>query len=59
MIPDLNKVAASLISIVQRYAGTVVSSLAANVSSLFGSMTDVIISFVFAVYVLLQTESLS
>lgn len=59
MIPDFNKVAASLISIVQKYAGIVVSSLAANVSSLFGSVTDVIISFVFAVYVLLQTGSLS
>ncbi|MGN0990957.1 MAG: AI-2E family transporter [Candidatus Ventricola sp.] len=59
MIPDLNKLASSLISIVQRYAGIVVTSLASNVSSIFGSVTDVIISFVFAVYVLLQTESLS
>lgn len=59
MIPDLNKLAASLINIVQRYAGIVVSSLATNVSLLFGSVTDVIISFVFAVYVLVQTESLS
>lgn len=59
IIPDFNQVAISLISIVQRYAGTVVSSLAVNVSSLFGSVTDVIISFVFAVYVLLQTGSLS
>lgn len=59
MIPDFNQVATSLVSIVQRYAGMVVSSLAVNVPSLFGSVTDVIISFVFAVYVLLQTGSLS
>ncbi|MBQ2991599.1 MAG: AI-2E family transporter [Clostridia bacterium] len=59
MIPDLNKLASSLISLVQRYAGTAVSSIVLNVSSLFSSATDVIISFVFAIYILLQTESLS
>lgn len=59
MIPDLNKVASSLISIVQRYAGIVAGSLVSNVSSLFGSATDIIISFVFAIYILLQTDSLS
>lgn len=59
MIPDLNRVASSLISLVQRYAGTAVSSLVTNISSLFSSATDVIISFVFAIYILLQTASLS
>lgn len=59
MIPDLNKVASSLINLVQRYAGIAVSTVASNVSSLFGSLTDVIISFVFSIYILLQTDSLS
>ena len=59
MIPDLNRVAASLISLVQRYAGTAASAVVSNASSLFGSVTDVIISFVFAIYILLQTDSLS
>lgn len=59
MIPDLNKVASSLISLVQRYAGTAVSTIASNVSIIFSSATDVIISFVFAIYILLQTDSLS
>lgn len=59
LIPDLNKVASSLISLVQRYAGTAVSTIASNVSVIFSSATDVIISFVFAIYILLQTDSLS
>lgn len=59
MIPDLNQLASTLIAFVQRYAGIVASSLVSNVSAIFGSVTDVIISFVFAIYVLLQTESLS
>ena len=59
MVPDLNQMAASLVSFVQKYAGIVVSSLVSNVSSLFGSATDVIISFVFAIYILLQTKTLS
>ena len=59
MIPDLNQLASSLIAFVQKYAGILASSLVTNVSSLFDSMTDVIISFVFAIYILLQTESLS
>jgi len=59
MIPDLNQMASSLISLVQRYAGAAVSSIVSNVSSLFSSATDVIISFVFAIYILLQTDSLS
>jgi len=59
MIPDLNQLASTLIAFVQRYAGIAASSLVSNVSLIFGSMTDVIISFVFAIYVLLQTESLS
>jgi len=59
LIPDLNRVATTLISFVQRYAGTAVSAVVTNASSLFGSATDVIISFVFAIYILLQTDSLS
>lgn len=59
MIPDLNKVAATAISLVQRYAGIAVTTLVSNVSSLFGSATDVIITIVFAIYVLLQKSALS
>ncbi len=59
MIPDLNQMATTLIAFVQRYAGIVASSLVSNVSAIFGSVTDVIISFVFAIYVLLQTKALS
>lgn len=59
IIPDLNKVASSLITLVQKYAGIAATTIVSNISSLFGSVTDVIISFVFAVYILLQTESLS
>ena len=58
-VPDLNSVASSLISFVQRYAGIFAGSLVSNVSVLFGSATDIIISFVFAIYILLQTETLS
>lgn len=59
IIPDLNQMASTLIAFVQRYAGIVASSLVSNVSAIFGSVTDVIISFVFAIYVLLQTKALS
>ena len=59
LIPDLNRVATTLISFVQRYAGTAISAVVNNASSLFGSATDVIIAFVFAIYILLQTDSLS
>lgn len=59
LVPDLNQMASSLISFVQKYAGIVATSLVSNVSSLFGSATDVIISFVFAIYILLQTKTLS
>lgn len=59
LVPDLNRLASSLIAFVQRYAGIFASTLVSNVSSLFGSATDVIISFVFAIYILLQTTTLS
>lgn len=59
LIPDLNQMASTLIALVQQYAGTAAATVVTNVSSLFGSVTDVIISFVFAVYVLLQRETLS
>lgn len=59
MIPDLNKVASTLISLIQRYAGIAASSIVGNISILFGSATDVVVIFVFAIYVLLQRNTLS
>lgn len=59
MIPDLNQVASTAISLVQRYAGIAAASLVSNVSSLFGSATDVVVMIVFAIYILLQKETLS
>lgn len=59
MIPDLNQIASTLISLVQQYAGAAVTTVAANVSSLFGSVADVLVTFVFAIYVLIEKESLS
>ncbi|MBQ4158594.1 MAG: AI-2E family transporter [Clostridia bacterium] len=58
-IPDLGQMASTLISLVQRYAGIAASTIVSQISSIFGSVTDVILSFVFALYVLLQKESLS
>ncbi|MBP3656938.1 MAG: AI-2E family transporter [Clostridia bacterium] len=58
-IPDLNLMASTLISLVQKYAGIAASSIVSSASSIFSSATDVIISFVFAIYILLQTDSLS
>ena len=59
MIPDLNKLASSIIALVQKYAGTAAASVVSGISAIFGSVTDVIVSCVFAVYVLLQKETLS
>jgi len=59
LIPDLNQVASTAISLVQRYAGIAAATIVSNVSSLFGSATDVIVMLVFAIYVLLQKETLS
>ena len=59
MIPDLNQLASTAISLVQRYAGIAATTIVSNVSSLFGSATDVIVMLVFAIYVLLQKETLS
>ena len=59
LIPDLNQVASTLISFVQKYAGAAASGIVSNVSSLFGSVTDVIVTIVFAIYVLLQKETLA
>ena len=58
IIPDLNQVASTAISLVQRYAGIAAATIVSNVSSLFGSATDVIVILVFAIYVLLQKETL-
>lgn len=59
MVPDLNRLASSAISLVQKYAVTAAASVVSGISVIFGSVTDVIVSFVFAVYVLLQKEALS
>ena len=59
MIPDLNKVASTAIALVQQYAGTAASTLVSSISSLFGSATDVVVVFVFGIYVLLQKSTLS
>ena len=59
MIPDLNKLATSIITLVQKYAVAAAASIVSGISTVFGSVTDVIVSFVFAIYVLLQKEALS
>lgn len=58
-IPDLNQVASKMISLVQQYAGLAASTIVSQVSSIFSSATDVIVSFVFAIYILLQKSALS
>lgn len=58
-IPDLSQLASTFLSLVQRYAGLAATTVASQISSLFSSATDVIIAFVFAVYILLQKEALS
>lgn len=58
-IPDVGQIASTIISFVQKYAGIVASSLVSNVTSLYGSAMDVVVSFVFAIYVLLQKDALS
>lgn len=58
-IPDVNQMAAAFLSFVQKYAGLIAGNAVSTVSSLFGSATDVVIAFVFAIYVLLQKTSLS
>ena len=58
-IPDVGQIASTLITFVQKYAGTFASSLITNVSSLYGSAMDVVVSCVFAIYVLLQKDALS
>lgn len=58
-IPDVSQIASTLIAFVQRYAGIVATTLVANVSSIYGSAMDIVVSIVFAIYILLQKESLS
>lgn len=58
-IPDLGQLASTAVSFVQRYAGTAMSTLVTQASALFGRVTDVLIALVFAVYVLLQKQTLS
>lgn len=58
-VPDVNQLASAFISLVQQYAGIAATTILSQISTIFGSVTDVIISFVFAIYVLLQKEALS
>ncbi len=58
-IPDLNQVASKAIGLVQQYAGVVATTVVTQISTIFSSATDVIVSFVFAIYILLQKTSLS
>lgn len=58
-IPDVNQLASAFLSFVQKYAGLIAGNAVSTVSSIFGSATDVVISFVFAIYVLVQKTSLS
>lgn len=58
-IPDVSQIASTLIAFVQRYAGIVATTLVVNVSSIYGSAMDIVVSIVFAIYILLQKESLS
>lgn len=57
-IPDVSKMASTLIAFVQKYAGTAVSAVISQASSIFSSATDVVVIFVFSIYVLLQKETL-
>ncbi len=57
-IPDVSEMASGFIAWVQRNAGLAMGAVVSRVSSLFGQVTDVLIAFVFAVYVLLQKETL-
>ncbi len=58
-IPDVGQIASTIIAFVQKYAGIAASLLVTNVSSIYGSAMDIVVSFVFAVYILLQKEALS
>lgn len=58
-VPDLGQLASTAVSFIQRYAGKVMATLVSQASALFGKVTDVLIAFVFAVYMLLQKQTLS
>jgi len=58
-IPDVGQIASTIISFIQKYAGILASSLVANVTSIYGSAMDIVVSFVFAIYILLQKSALS
>ena len=57
-IPDVGQIASTIISFVQKYAGIVASTLVANITSIYGSAMDIVVSFVFAIYILLQKNAL-
>ena len=58
-IPDVNQIASTIIDFVQQHAAAAVSTVVAQASAFFGNVTNVIVMFVFAVYVLLQKDTLS
>lgn len=58
-IPDVGQIASTIISLVQKYAGIAATTLVANVTSIYGSAMDIVVSFVFAIYILLQKNALS
>lgn len=58
-IPNVSQLASTAIDFVQRYALSAIATLATQVSSIFSSAKDIIIEIVFAVYVLLQKETLA
>ena len=58
-IPDVSQIASTIIVFVQKYAGILASTLVSNVTSIYGSAMDIVVSFVFAIYILLQKAALS
>lgn len=58
-IPDISQIASTTIAFVQKYAGIFASTFVSNVTSIYGSAMDVVVTFVFAIYVLLQKDALS
>ncbi len=58
-IPDLGQLASTFFALLREYAGAAISTVVSQASSFFGNVTHVIISIVFAIYVLLRKETLS
>ncbi len=58
-IPDISQLATTIISFIQRYALSAVTTVLAKATSFFSRVADVVIATVFAMYVLLQKEALA